>query len=128
MGPPIMNVLPGWLIEPLTKLAMAQEKKGGTNGYVPMRTLAPTLHYDFAMVAETSGSLERYRAIAADVLLLGGSKSPAYLKQALDALETVLPAADRVALAGVGHAAAWNADRGGQPARVVDVLRPFFAG
>ncbi len=127
MGPPIMNVMPGWLIEPLTRLAMAQEEKRGTDGYVPMRALAPTLHYDFVLVAETSGSLERYRAIAADVLLLGGSKSPAYLKQALDALETVLPAADRVALAGVGHAAAWNADRGGQPARVVDVLRRFFA-
>jgi pimeloyl-ACP methyl ester carboxylesterase len=127
MGPPIMNVMPGWLIERLTKLAMAQEEKRGANGYVAMRALAPTLHYDFALVGETSGSLERYRPVAADVLLLGGSKSPAYLKRALDALEVAMPAAARLELRGVAHAAPWNTGRGGQPARIADVLRRFFA-
>jgi pimeloyl-ACP methyl ester carboxylesterase len=127
MGPPVFNVIPSKLLEPLTRMAMAQEDKRGTDGYVPMRALAPTLHYDFKLVAETSESLERYRAIAADVLLLGGSKSPAYLKRALAALETELPTAARLELRGVGHAAAWNADRGGEPALVADVLRRFFA-
>ena len=127
MGPAVFNVVPSKLLEPLVTMAMAQEDRRGNNGYVPMRALAPTLHYDFELVAETSGSLERYRAIAADVLLLGGSKSPAYLKRALAALETELPKAARLELRGVGHAAAWNADRGGEPARVADVLRRFFA-
>ena len=127
MAPPVFNVLPSKVLEPLVKLAMAQEEKRGTNGYVPMRELAPTLHYDFQLVAETSGALERYRAISADVLLLGGSKSPAYLNRALDTLEKVLPGAKRVELSGVGHAAAWNADRGGQPALVAHELRRFFS-
>jgi pimeloyl-ACP methyl ester carboxylesterase len=127
MGPPVFNVLPGKLLEPLTRLAMAREDKRGTNGYVPMRELAPTLHYDFELVAELSGSLDRYRAIAADVLLLGGSKSPAYLKRALDALGNVLPDAEHVELPGLGHAAPWNTDRGGQPIHVARELRRFFA-
>jgi pimeloyl-ACP methyl ester carboxylesterase len=126
MGPSVFNVVPGKLLEPLTRMAMAQEDKRGTSGYVPMRNLAPTLHYDFQLAAELSGSLERYRAITADVLLLGGSKSPGYLKRALDALAKVLPDAERVELAGLGHAAAWNSDRGGQPAQVGRALRRFF--
>jgi pimeloyl-ACP methyl ester carboxylesterase len=127
MGPPVFTAVPGKLLEPLTRMAMAQEDRRGTNGYVPMRELAPTLHHDFQLVADLSGPLERYRAIAADVLLLGGSKSPACLKRALDMLEKVLPTAERVELDGVGHAAPWNSDRGGQPAQVAPVLRRFFS-
>jgi pimeloyl-ACP methyl ester carboxylesterase len=127
MGPPIFNAMPRWLLERLTALAMAHEDKRGANGYVPMRELAPTLHYDFQLVADLGGTLAPYQAINADVLLLGGSKSPAYLKRALDALAKVLPDAERVELAGVGHAAAWNADRGGQPELVAHELRQFFS-
>ena len=96
MGPPVFNVMPRRLLELLTRMAMAQEDKRGTDGYVPMRALAPTLHHEFQLVADTSGSLERFRAIAAEVMLLGGSKSPAYLKRALDMLERVVPDAKRV--------------------------------
>jgi pimeloyl-ACP methyl ester carboxylesterase len=127
MGPPAFNLLPSKLLELLTSKAMSLEERRGTNGYVPMRELAPTLHYDFQLVAELSGSMERYQAISADVLLLGGSKSPAYLKRALDALARSLPEAERVELAGVGHAAAWNADRRGKPVQVAHELRRFFA-
>ena len=62
----------------------------------------------------------------ADVLLLGGSKSPAYLKAALDALERVLPHARRVEFPGLGHEASGNSDRRGQPERVAQELRRFF--
>ena len=77
-------------------MAMKSEEKKGSGGYVPMRELAPTLHYDFQLVVEMSGKLESFRAIRAEVLLLGGSKSPSFLKVALDALEKVLPQAKRV--------------------------------
>ncbi len=62
-----------------------------------------------------------------EVLLLGGSKSPAYLKSALDALEKVLPYASRIDFPGLDHAAAVNADRGGKPDPVAQALRGFFA-
>jgi hypothetical protein len=91
-----------------------------------MKELAPTLHYDFQLVIQMSGKLERFRDVHAEVLLLGGSKSPSYLKVALNTLEHVLPHVTRIEFAGLGHAASWNTDRDGQPEPVAQALRRFF--
>ena len=127
MGPPIFNLMPRWLLERLTNVAMAQEDKKAKGDYVPMRALAPTLHHDFQLVVEKSGKLESFRAVPAEVLLLGGSKSPAYLKAALDALEKTLPHVKRIEFPGLNHAASWNTDRGGKPEPVARELRRLFA-
>jgi pimeloyl-ACP methyl ester carboxylesterase len=91
---------------------------------VPLRTLIPTMHYDAQLVIESEGTLESFKAVPADVLLLGGSQSPRYLRRTLDALEEVLPHVRRVELAGVGHVAA---DNSGKPELVARELRRFFA-
>lgn len=127
LGPGLFNVIPNRILEPLTRMMLAQEEKKGTGPYPSMRELAPTLEYDFRVVEEMDGTLPRFRAIQAEVLLLGGSKSPAYLTRALDALEMVLPHVRRVELAGLDHSAAWNKDRRGRPERVAEELRKFFA-
>lgn len=127
MGPPIFNLMPRWLLERLTARYMASEEKKAKGDYTPMRVLAPTLHNDFQLVVEMSGKLESFGSIRAEVLLLGGSKSPAYLKAALDALEKILPHARRVEFPGLDHAASWNSDIGGQPDPVAQELRRFFA-
>ena len=126
MGPPIFNVIPRTLLERLTTAMMASEEKKAGSDDVTMRMLAPTLHYDFQLATEMEGALERFKAIRAEVLLLGGSKSPAYLKAGLDALEKVLPHVTRVELPGLGHGATGNTDRGGRPERAAAVLRQFF--
>jgi pimeloyl-ACP methyl ester carboxylesterase len=127
MGPPIFRAMPRWLTERLTAMAMRQEEKNGDGGYVPMTELAPTLHYDFQLAIEASGMLDAYGAMRAEVLLLGGSRSPAYLKRALGTLEEVLPHVQRIELPGLDHAASWNSDRGGRPGPVAEELRRFFA-
>jgi pimeloyl-ACP methyl ester carboxylesterase len=127
MGPPVFAAMPRWLTEPLTYMMLKQEDAKGTGGYVSMRALAPTLHHDFQIVIEMSGSAEGLGEIQADVLLVGGSKSPQYLKDALGVLAAILPRARRVELAGLDHAASWNADRGGRPGPVADELRRFLA-
>lgn len=127
MGPGLFNAMPYWMLEPLVNMAMKSEEKKGSGGYVSMRALAPTLHYDFQLVAEMSGKIDSFRAMQPDLLLLGGSKSPAYLKAALDALEKVLPQAKRIEFAGLGHGAALNTDRTGKPELVAQELRRFFA-
>ncbi len=126
MGPPIFNLIPRWLLERLTSKMLASEDKKAKGDEVTWRALAPTLHYDGQLVVEMSGKLESFRAVSAEVLLLGGSKSPAYLKVALAALEKVLPYVKRYEFAGLGHAASWNSDRGGQPEIVAQELRRFF--
>lgn len=131
MGPPILGAMPRFLLESLTNMVMKSEDKKGSGEYLPMRELAPALQYDFQIVAEMSGKLENFRALSAEVLLLGGSKSPAYLKVALDALEQVLPQVKRVELPGLGHADAWNYDKqrnpDGKPEVVAQELCRFFA-
>jgi hypothetical protein len=57
-------------------------------------------------------------------VLLGGNKSPAYLKMALDAISAALPQAKRIEFPGVGHLAAEN---GGKPELVAKELHRFFA-
>ncbi len=127
MGPPIFNLFPRWLLERLTNMMLAQEDKNGSGDYLPMRALASTLLFDFKVVVEMNGNLERFRAMNTEVLLLGGSKSPTFLKDGLDVLEKVLPRATRIEFPGLGHAGPWNSDRGGQPETVAQALRRFFA-
>jgi pimeloyl-ACP methyl ester carboxylesterase len=127
-GPPIFNAMPRWLLEFLTTMLMRSEERNGSKGYVPMRQLASTLHYDFQIIQEMSASLKQFAEVHTPVLMLGGSKSPTYLKAISDALEKVLPNVSRVELSGLDHSAAWNSDRGGQPEAVAKELRRFFAG
>ena len=127
MGPPIFNIMPRWLLEALTNMAIKSEDKKAQSDYIPMRALASLQHHDFQLAVEMSGKLESFRAIRTEALLLGGSKSPAFLKVALDDLEKVLPHAKRIEFHGLNHAASWNADRGGKPEPVAQELRRFFA-
>jgi pimeloyl-ACP methyl ester carboxylesterase len=127
MGPPFLNAMPNWLLESLTNMMMKGEDKKAKDGDVTMRMLAPTLHYDFQLVIEMSDTQERYRAMGAETLLLSGSKSPAYLRGAVDALAQVLLHAKRIEFPGLDHGASGPTDRGGQPVRVAQELRRFFA-
>jgi len=126
MGPAVFRYVPRPVLEKLTAMAMKSEGKKAAADDVTMRMLAPTLHYDFRIVAETDGKVGDFAGVAVPVLLLGGSKSPAYLRTALDALEKVLPRVERHEFAGLDHGASGNADRRGKPALVAAELRTFL--
>jgi pimeloyl-ACP methyl ester carboxylesterase len=130
LGGPVMNAMPNWLLESLTNMAMKSEEKKARPDALTMRKLAPTLHYDGLLLAEMSGQLERFRAVHAEALLLGGSKGLPYLKDTLDALEKVLPhVIKRVEFPGLEHGGANNpsqTNRGSKPELVAQELRRFF--
>jgi hypothetical protein len=132
LAPPIFDRIPRWLLERLTAAMLASEDKQAAAGDATTRRLAPTLHYDFELVMRSQGALDRFAAITADVLLLSGTKSPAYLVASVDALERVVPRAQRVRLSGLDHSASGNSTdpltgRGADPGRVAQELRRFFA-
>lgn len=127
MGPPIFQSMPRWLLEWITRTMMRREDRRAKAGDVTMRMLAPTHHYDAVIALGARDALESFAVIRADVLLLGGSKSPGFLKYALGALEKVLPQASRVELPGCNHGATGNANRGGKPKLVAAELRRFLA-
>lgn len=131
MGPQIFNVMPRGLLELLTAKMMESEDKDAKSGDITMRKLAPTLQHDFQVVTEMNGKLASFRAINKEMLLLGGEKSPNFLRVDLDALEKVLPNTTRIEFPGLGHAAAWNYDKqrnpDGNPERVAQELKRFFS-
>ena len=130
MGPPFLQKMPRWLLEAFTRQGIKSEDKTAKPGGVTMRSLAPTLHYDFQLVSEMAEQVERFRALHVETLLLGGSKSPAYLKQALDALEQTIPQARRIEFPSLDHGGSSDlgpTNRSGDPQRVAQELLRFFA-
>jgi len=115
--------LPRWLTVPLLRRAIAAQGAEAGGDEVPLGKLVPTMHYDGQIVMETADTLDGFAALTAEVLLLGGSKSPAYLKLALARLSAILPQARRVEFPGYDHLAAAN---DGHPAQVAEALRTFF--
>jgi pimeloyl-ACP methyl ester carboxylesterase len=115
--------LPRWLLVPLFSFSMRvmDDAKGDD---VSIKSLIPTQHYDMVVVGETADTLHDYKALQARVLLLGGSKSPPFLKTALDALARTLPHVERVTFPGLDHFGATN---DGKPRIVAAELRTFFA-
>jgi pimeloyl-ACP methyl ester carboxylesterase len=126
MGPPIFDYVPRPVLRALTALMIRHEERAAGEQDVTMRSLAPTLGYDFGLVEQCRDRVDAYAGLRADVLLLGGERSPAYLRTAMDALAATLPQARRIVFAGLGHGATGNARFGGSPALVGAALRNFF--
>jgi pimeloyl-ACP methyl ester carboxylesterase len=130
LAPPVMKVMPRWLLDRLTSLVLRSEDKKAAPDAVTMRRLAPTLHYEGVLLAEMAGTLDTFADVKADVLLLGGSQGLKFLRPALDGLARTLPQARRVELAGLDHGASADVSKAnpkGKPAVVAAELRSFLA-
>ena len=119
---PMFVRLPRFLSTPLLSLVMRAQGDGDAEN-IPIHALAPTLRYDVQIVREMSDSLDDYAKLPARVLLLGGTKSPAFLRMGLDALERTLPHVERVTFSGLGHD---GPEDDGKPRLVAQRLRRFF--
>ncbi len=126
MGPAFFRAMPHWLMDRLTKHMIAREDRNAKAGDVTMRMLAPTLHYDFHLISESEGPLERFKDIRCDLLLLRGTRSPQYFQTSVATLSLVFPRAPLATFDGSGHEVAGNADQWGKPEKVARELRGFF--
>jgi pimeloyl-ACP methyl ester carboxylesterase len=128
---PSLKYMPNWLLNYLTNRMLASEARQPKSAGPTLSEITLTLQYDFKILTEIHEIPKRWSDIKADILLLGGGKSPAYLKSDLDALEKVLPHARRVTFPDLGHGGSWNYDRQrnstGNPQMVAGELRQFFA-
>jgi hypothetical protein len=123
LGPPLINALPHWLLAAMTA-GMANRTPPG--GYLPFAAFAPALQHEGHEITEMSGTLDPLRRVRAHVLLLGGSKSSPFLKDALRRVEQALPGAQRIELPGLNHSSPWNKQVRGNPEAIAAVLRRFF--
>ena len=129
MPPSIMRVL--------TSLMLYFQRRGSEDGkgeedrgVVSMEQMAPLLRYDFALAEFMVGSAERFRIVKGErkVLLLGGERSPRYVKAAMDELERVMEGEgmERAVLSGVGHEVLCNKEMRGDPGKALGVLQLFL--
>ncbi|NUS01306.1 MAG: alpha/beta fold hydrolase [Nonomuraea sp.] len=91
-----------------------------------MVELVPTFRHDARIVVELLSRWRRYADVRADVLLMGGGRSPAFLKTTLDALEEIVPSVRRVEFARLNHGGSGNRSRGGDPRLVAAAMRDFY--
>src|SRR5262249_1297760 len=126
LGPAFLNMMPRWLMESMTRRTIKSEDQQAKPGDVTLRMLAPTLHYDFALVSEMAEKLDTFKALQVDVLLMSGSKSPDWLKAAADSLAQVSPHVKHIKFPGLDHGGSSDVsstNRGGNPQVVAQAMR-----
>lgn len=89
-----------------------------------IESLIPLQRLDGLLVAEMDSTRQYMAGMTAEVLLLGGEKSPRFLREVLDALHGTLPRSRRTELPRMDHG---GPSSDGQPERVAEALRIFFA-
>ncbi len=85
--------------------------------------LAPTGRLDLQLFHDMEDTLEHFAGMRAEVLLLGGEKSPAFLRDALSALSQTLPHVKRIQYPDLDH----SGPNVTVPERVSKDLRAFFS-
>jgi len=115
----VLRLIPDSFLAPLTRwiLRLVDRKVKGDD--VPYRELLPTLRDELQIVSQTEGTIEDYKGVTADVLLLLGSKSADFIKGSITALNNVLPHAQLVTMQGLNHDAAQDYGKPGPIAREI---------
>ncbi|EHB47822.1 putative esterase/hydrolase [Mycolicibacterium rhodesiae JS60] len=107
------------------RLLLSLDALAARGDTVALRDLVPALIPELQQVKATEGTIEFYRGVTAECLLMCGSNAPTLFTETLDALQDVLPHSRRVELAGLSHGAAQ--DQGGKPLVIAGQLRQFFS-
>ena len=123
-----LSRVPRWVLLPLLKWYLSREKKSPLPNDVTMKALIPTQRFDGLLVKEMDGSLENFASVQAEVLLVGGAKSPAFLRDILDALNSTLPHVKWIEYPDLDHSGP-NQTRPNQKGseRIASDLRAFFS-
>lgn len=126
LGPRTLPFVPHWILRLGAARALRVDDRRSTS-YASLRELISAMRYHFNVVLSMNHHLHDLRAVSTPVLLIGGSRSPYYLKQALVALRATLPYCECIELAGADHSSPWNEDLNGKPKLVASILVEYFA-
>ncbi len=123
-APKVIQILPNPVARLLARFVLYIDDCK-TVTYATLRDLIPSIRYDFAVVGGMDGKMATLASIT-KLLLLSGTKSPAFLQQSIRSLKGTLPQAHHIGFDGLGHSGSWNASRGGCPTIVAKALLEFF--
>ena len=126
VGPRWLRLLPRPAAVALMRRFIASEADSPPDE-VTFSSLVPTMRYDFQVSDEGSAAMARFAELHHPTLLLGGTKSPGYLRNALITLAGLLPQGHQVTLRGASHTASSNRAEGGRPDLVARELLRFWS-
>jgi pimeloyl-ACP methyl ester carboxylesterase len=115
--------LPSFILAPLFNFMIKKQLNNKQENELALQDLIPTFHHDLIITRKATQLIAEAKNLQADVLLLQGSKSKAFLKQPLDRLAAAIPHVRRSEIENQGHLAA---DNSGNPQQVAEELRHFF--
>jgi pimeloyl-ACP methyl ester carboxylesterase len=98
-----LKIIPNFIMTPIVKLIFWYNARNVKGDDVAYQDLMYTMHYELMLVQQTEGTLENYKNVSSELLLLGGSKSPPLLKESLLALNNILPKSNLTELKGLNH-------------------------
>ncbi len=119
----VINITPDFLLVPIFKLALKLDAWKIKGDDVPLQELLPTLHNELEIVQKTEGTLENYKNVSAEVLLLRGSETEPLLRDTQDTLNKVLPHSNLIELQGLDHGSAQDY---GSPEPIAQEIKRFF--
>ncbi|MCY1140950.1 alpha/beta hydrolase [Actinoplanes sp. Pm04-4] len=121
-APALLQGLPKFAARLLAGAVLAID--GRKPGPAPkLRDMLPGIRYDFNVVGGMDGKMATFRSVDKPMLLLSGTRSPAFLRQSIRELAGVLPQATHIEFDGLDHGGSWN---NGRPEVVAAALRKFF--
>lgn len=119
---PAFRFIPRWLMVPLLRNYLKSEKQATKANEIAMEDLVATQALDMQLVQDMDSRLATFATLSADLLLLGGEKSPKFLRDILDALDATVPHAQKVIFARLNH----DGPTEKAPETVGATLRTFF--
>ena len=120
-APAFISYVPRFLGKGLASLAM-QLKRGSDED---LEELVPSVRYDFNICQHMNDQgMDKLKEVQVKTLLLYGTESAAYFRQACRDLEGVIRESRSVQLKGLNHDGSWNS---GNPEMVADELHKFFS-
>lgn len=119
----VINISPDFLLVPIFKLALKLDSWKVKGDDVTLQELLPTLQNELEVVQQTEGSLENYKNVSAEVLLLRGSETEPLLRDTQNTLNKVLPHSNLIELQGLDHGSAQDY---GNPEPIAQELKRFF--
>ena len=72
-------MLPRFVLTSISKFALKFDARNLKGDDVPLRDLIPTMPFEIELVKKTEGTIENYKDVSAEVLLIMGSKSRMHL-------------------------------------------------
>ena len=119
-----VKYIPNIILRLIFIIVMELDAKMIKEGEITLKDLVPTFHNDVVLVNETKGTIDNFKEVSADVLLINGSKTFLFLKHSIDALNDVLPHVEHIEVQGIDHAAAEDAT--GKPEIIAQEIKRFM--